>query len=140
APGGGDARVALGRARHRPAHCLGILRRQVARNREESELLRRIHDRQLAALERIGPVRVDLVHHLHDRIAARDEDPLLAIGREAHVVAGQRHRRADRHGLLAGGLHVEAGLALTLGAGPAFGDSAGERHRPGHAARGLGIG
>src|SRR3712207_8614546 len=51
-------------------------------------------------------------HHLDERIVAGDEKSLLAIGREAHVVAVERMGAGDRDRLLAGALHVEAGLAL----------------------------
>ena len=101
---------------HRPADRLRILGAEVARDREEAVLLVRIHDRQLAALQRIALVRIDLAHHRHQRIAARDEQALLAIGREVHVLGVHRGGGGDRDRLFPGALHVEAGLALPLGA------------------------
>ena len=68
------------------------------------------------ALHRVLRVGIDLVHHLDDRVAAGEQDPLLAVGREAHVVVVQHQGLGDRDGLLAGALYVEAGLALALGA------------------------
>ena len=56
----------------------------------------RIHDRQLAALQLVAAVRVDLVDHFDQRIAAGDQDALLAIAREHHVVAGKGMRGGDR--------------------------------------------
>ncbi len=100
---------------HRPAHRLAELRAEIARNREEAVIPRRIQHRQLAALQRVLGVGQDLVHHLQERIAAGDQQPLLAIGRETHVVGGERRRLGDRDRLLAATLHVEAGLALALG-------------------------
>ena len=61
-------------------------------------------------LQLVALVRVDLVHHVDQRIAARDEQALLAIGREMHVVAVERGLGGDGDRLLAGALHVEAGL------------------------------
>ena len=115
-PAGGDPAVALDRARHRPADRLRILGAEIAGDREEALLPVRIHDRQLAAFQLVALVRVDLVHHLDERIIARDQQALLAIGREAHVLRVHRMRGRDRHRLLAQRLHVEAGLALALGA------------------------
>ena len=89
----GDPGVALVAARHRPADRLRELRAEIAGDREEAVRLGRIHDRQLAALQLVAVVRIDLVHHLDQRIAARDQQALLAIGREAHVVAVERDRR-----------------------------------------------
>ena len=66
-----DPGVALHRRRHRPADRLDVLRGEVARDREEAVLARRIHHRQLAALQRIELVRVDLVHHVEHRDSRR---------------------------------------------------------------------
>ena len=128
APGRGDARVALGRAGHRPAHGLRILRRQIARDREEPGFAHRIHDRQLLALQAIRRVRIDLVHHIDHRPATRDQQALLAIGRKAHILIIQREGRRHRNRLLARALHIEAGLALALGAEHALVERADQRH------------
>ena len=88
-----DPAVALDRRGHRPADRLRELRAEIAGDREEAVRLVRIHDRQLAALQLVAFVRIDLVHHLRQRIAARDEQALLAIGREVHVVAVERGLR-----------------------------------------------
>ena len=77
-------------------------------------VLRGVEDRQLTALQRVPLVRVDLAHHLDERIAAGDQQSGLAVGREIHV-AGQKRlaeRAADR--LLAHVLHVEGRLPLPL--------------------------
>ena len=55
-----------------PAAC-GVLRREIAADGEEAVLLGGIHDRKLTALQPVPPVRVDLVDHLDQRIAARDQ-------------------------------------------------------------------
>ena len=109
-----DAAVALDSRAHRPADSLRELRAEIARYGEEAVRLVRIHDRKLAALQLVAFVRIDLVHHLDERIAARDEQALLAIGREVHVVAVERVLRSDGDCLFAGALHVEAGLTLAL--------------------------
>ena len=114
-PAGGDPRVALHRRRHRPADRLDELRGEIARDREEAVLARRIHHRQLAALQRVELVGVDLVHHVEHRIAAGDQQPGLAVGREVHVAGLERHAEGAAHRLLAHVLHVERGLALALG-------------------------
>ena len=102
------------RRRHRPADGLDVLRRQIAGDREEAVLLRGIHDRQLAALQRIGLVGEDLVHHGDHRIAAGDQQAGLPVGREIHVAGRQRLAEGGAHRLLAEMLHVEGGLALAL--------------------------
>ena len=48
-----DLRAAPHRRRHRPPDRLDVLRRQVARDREEPVRLRRVHHRELAALQRV---------------------------------------------------------------------------------------
>src|SRR3569623_1454881 len=138
APGRGDARVALGGRGHRPAHGLRILRREVARDREEARLAHRIHDRQLLDLQPVALVRIDLVHHVDEAPAPRDEQPLLAIGGEAHILVIEREGGGDGDRLLAGALHVEAGLALALGAEHAFVERARQRHRTQHRAQRVG--
>ena len=115
-PPHGDPAVALDRRAHRPAHGLRKLGPEIAGDREEAMLLVRVHDRQLPALQLVARVRVDLAHHLRQRIAARDEQPLLAVRREVHVVALESGRGRRRDRFLAGALHVETGLSLTLGA------------------------
>ena len=134
-----DAAVALDRGGHRPADRLRELGAEIARDREEAVRLVRIHDRQLAALQLVAFVRVDLVHHLDQRIAARDEQALLAIGREVHVVAVQRGGGGDRDRLLAGALHVEAGLSLALGAVHAVVEDADRDHVAQHLAQRVGV-
>ena len=138
-PGRGDAGITLDRARHRPAHRLRRLGGEIATDREEAVLLARIHDRQLAALQLVAPVRIDLVDHLDQGIAALDQDALLAIAGEDHVVARQRHRSGHAGRLLAGALHVEAGLALPLPAEHPLVESAGHGHVAEHRAQRFGI-
>ncbi len=113
-PADGDLRVVLDGRSHRPADGLDVLRRQVPGDGEEAMVLRGVEDRKLTALQRVPLVRVDLAHHLDERIAARDQQSGLAVGREIHV-AGQKglaERAADR--LLAHVLHVEGRLPLPL--------------------------
>ena len=76
----------------------------------------------------VAAVRIDLVHHLDQRIIARDQDALLAVAGKAHIGAVDRHRRGDRGRLLAGAFHVKAGLALALGAEHAVVEGADEHH------------
>ena len=85
-----DPRVALDRGGHRPADGLDVLRAEVAGNREEAVPARRVHDGQLASADRIALVREELAHHVDETVAARDQDSLLAVGREAHVGGLQR--------------------------------------------------
>ncbi len=102
-------------------------------------VVRGVHDRQLAALQRIAAVRIDLAHHLDERIVAGDEQALLAVGREAHVVAVEGVGAGDRDRLLAGAFHVEAGLALALGAVHAVVEDADQHHVAEDPAQGVGI-
>ena len=113
-PAGRDPGVALHRRSHRPADRLDVLRREVARDREEAVLARGIHDRQLPALQRIELVGVDLVHHVEHRIVAGDQQSGLAIGREVHVAGRERLAEGAAHRFLAHMLHVERGLTLAL--------------------------
>jgi hypothetical protein len=106
---------ALDRRRHGPAHGLDELGGQIAGDREEAVLFRRIHDRELATLHRVALVGVDLAHHVDQRVVIGDEQPRLAIGREVHVAGRKRDAEGAAHGLLAGVLHVKRGLALALG-------------------------
>ncbi len=138
-PGRSDPAVALHRAGHRPAHRLRGLRREIAADGEEAVLAARIHDWQLAALQLVALVRVDLVDHLDQRVAALDQDALLAIAGEDHVVPRQRHRGRDAGRLLPGALHVEAGLALPLSAEHALVERARHRHVAEHGAQRIGI-
>ncbi len=104
----------LDRRGHGPADRLDELRRQIAGDREEAVFLGGIHDRQLAALQRVAGVGVNLVHHVDHRIAAGDQQAGLAIGREVHVAGLQRAAEGAAHRLFAHVLHVERGLALPL--------------------------
>ena len=137
-PSRSDPAVAFDRARHRPADRLRGLRGKVAGDREEAVLAARIHDRQLAALQLIALVRVNLVDHLDQRVSACDQNALLAIAREHHVIAGERHRGRDACRLFAGAFHVKAGLALTLTAEHPLIKGADHRHVPEHFAQGVG--
>ena len=128
-PGGRYSVVAgIGRG-HGEADGLRNLRPQIAADGKEPVLPRRIHDRQLAAFDRVRGVGVDLVHHVDQGIAPGDQKPLLAIGGKAHVLAAQdvRLRAGDR--LLPRALHVEAGLALPLRAVHPLVEGAGQDHR-----------
>ena len=110
-----DLGVALDRRRHRPADRLDVLRREVARDGEEAGPLVRVHHRQLAALERIALVAEQLAHQLdHRDVVAREQQALLAVGREVHVAGRERERMRDRDRLLAEALHVERDLLLPL--------------------------
>ena len=134
-PAHGDAAVALDRRAHRPADRLRKLRAEIARNGEEAVRLVGIHDRELAALELVAFVRIDLAHHFNEGIAARDEQSLLTIGGEMHVLAVERGCGGDRDRLLAGGLHVEAGLPLPLRAVHAVVEDAHRDHVAEHLAQ-----
>ena len=138
-PAHADPAVALDRAGHRPADRLRILGAEVARDRKEAVLLVRIHDRQLAALHRVALVRINLAHHRLQRIAASDEQALLAIGREVHVLGVHRGGGGDRNRLFPGALHVEAGLALPLGAIHAIIEDADRLHVLQHLAERIGV-
>ena len=134
-PGRGDAAVALHRAGHRPAHRLRRLRGKVAADGEEAVFAARIHDRQLAALQLVALVRVDLVDHFDQRVTALDQNALLAVAGKDHVIPRQCHRGRDAGRLLARALHVEAGLALPLPAEHAFVECARHRHVAEHLAQ-----
>ena len=102
-------------------------------------LAARIHDRQLAAFELVAFVRIDLVDHFDHRIAAHQQDALLAIAGEDHVIAGQRHSRSNTRRFFAGALHVKAGLALALPAKHALIKRPHHGHMAEHRAQGVGI-
>jgi len=121
-----------------PTACGNCVAR-VAGDGEERIVARRIHDRQLSAFQPVGAVRIDLVDHLHQRTAARNQDALLAVRWKHHVVSGKGKGGANGYPLFADGLHVEAGLALALAAVHAIVERARERHDPQHPAQGLGI-
>ena len=138
-PSGGDAGIAGDRGSHRPAHCLDVLGAEIAGNREEPVLLGRIHDGQLPALQRILRVGIDLVHHLRHRVAARDQQPRLTVGREIHVAVFERHAEGAGDRFLAQMLHVERGLALSLGGEHALIECPQRHHVPETVAQGFGI-
>ena len=114
-PAGGDAGVTLDRRGHGPAHRLDVLGAQVAGDGKEAEVAVGVHHRQLATLERIPGVGQQLADHLVQRRLAGDEDALLAIGGEMHVVRAQGQGLADGDGFLAQALHIEGQLLLPLG-------------------------
>jgi hypothetical protein len=131
--------VALDRRRHRPADRLRKLGGKVARNGEETVRLVRIHDRQLASLELVAFVRIDLAHHLRQRIAAGNEKSLLAIGWEVHVFPVERRCGSDRDRLFARALHVEAGLSLPLRPVHSIVEDANRDHVPEHFPKRVGV-
>ncbi|MNG95734.1 hypothetical protein D3C79_547770 [compost metagenome] len=114
-PGRGDLGIALDRRGHGPADRLHELGRQVAADGEEACFAHRVHDRQLAAFERVALVGQQLADHLDQRHVASHQDALLAIGREAHVGAVQGQGLGAADGFLAQALHVEGHLLLALG-------------------------
>ncbi len=114
-PRRGDLGIALDRRSHGPADRLHELGRQVAADGEEAGLAYRIHDRQLAALERVALVGQQLADHLDQRHVAGHQDALLAVGGEAHVGAVQGQGLAAADGLFTQALHVEGHLLLALG-------------------------
>ena len=107
---------------------LDVLRAEIARNGKEAVPARRIHYRQLPTLDRVVLVRQQLAHHVHEAVAARDQDALLAIGGKAHVVRFERQRLADADRLLAQALHVERQFLLPLGDLHAGVEDAGPQH------------
>jgi hypothetical protein len=106
---------------------------------QECAFARRIHDRQLTPFQPVGLVRINLVHHVDEGPAARDEDALLAITGKTHVIALQREGRGHGDRFLAGRLHVKARLALTLGTEHAFVKRTGQRHRAEQRAQSIGV-
>ena len=113
-PGGGDLGVALVGRGHGPAHRLAELGGDVARQGEEAERLAGVEHRQLAALQGVGLIGVDLIGHVDEGIAPPDQHALLAIGGEAHVVGAQHQLGRRGYGLFPGALDVERGLALAV--------------------------
>ncbi len=138
-PGGGDLVVTLIGRGHRPADGLAELGAQIAGNGEESERLAGIHAGQLAALQRVGPVRIDLAHHLEQGIAARDQQALLPIGGKAHVLAIQSARLGDRHRFFTPAFDIERDLALALHPVHALVIGAGQHHVLQPSPQGVGI-
>src|SRR5205085_10214489 len=59
-----------------------------------------------------------------------DQEALLAVGGEHHVVRGERHGLGDADRLLAGAFHVERDLALALLPIHAVVISPSQHHRP----------
>jgi hypothetical protein len=113
-PADRDPGVALHRRRHCPADRLDELGGEIARDRKEAVLARRIEHRQLAALHRVELVGIDLAHHVEHRIAAGDQQPGLTVGREVHVAGLERLAEGAAHRFLPHVLHVERRLALAL--------------------------
>ena len=107
-------RVARDRRGHRPADGLRILGAEIAGHGEETGFFGRIESGELTSLQPVLLVREDLAHHVDQRPAGRDEQPLLAVGRKAHVAGLERlaMRAGDR--LLAEACDVERRLALAL--------------------------
>ena len=60
-------------------------------------------------------VGVDLIDHVEQRVAGSDQEALLTIRGEAHVVGSQRAALGTRHRFLAERLHVERRVALAVG-------------------------
>src|SRR3546814_9342267 len=75
----GNSGIPLGSACHGRTHSLRILRGQIPGDREETGFLAGIHDRQLLALQSIGTIGVDLVHHVDERPYPRNQQTLLPI-------------------------------------------------------------
>ena len=109
-----DLVVVLVGRRHRPADGVAEAATDIARERVEAVVARRIKNGQLAALQRILRVRIDLVDHVGDRILPRDQPALDAVGGETHVAWPQHHGLCNADRLLAGRFHEEAGLALSV--------------------------
>ncbi len=82
----------------------------------------------MPSLQRVVLVGEDLVHHVDDRIARRDQQPLLAIRREVHVAGSKRPLLGTGDSLLTERLHVERHLALPVGAQHAGIEVAHEHH------------
>ena len=127
-PTRGDVILALDRRRHRPADRLRKLGREIARDRKNVPLPRVIHHRQLTPLAHVPGVRQQLVHHVDQRHAARDVQPLIAIRREQHVAGTQRHARRHGDGLLTERTDVERDLSRALRALHAFVEDARQQH------------
>ena len=101
---------------------------------------RRVHHRHLAAEDRVALVGEELAHHVDEAVAARDQDALLAVGREAHVGRIERQRLADADRLLAEALHVERQLLLPLRGQHAPVEDARRQHRAQAGQQQVGIG
>ncbi len=127
-PGCGDMVLALDRRCHRPANRLRELRRQVTRDGEHVAGLAVIHDRQLPALAHVACVGQALAHHVDELDAAIQEQPLVAVRREAHVPGTQRHALRDRHGLFAARLHVKRNSSLPLDCPHPIVEGTGQHH------------
>ncbi|CAB5392102.1 unnamed protein product [Rhizophagus irregularis] len=97
--------------------------------RVEAIIARREQDRQLTSLQGVFLVREDLVDHVDHGVAARHQPPHHTIGWKAHVVAPEHHRLCDADRLLAGRLHVEAGLALAMRSEHSVVERTGQQHR-----------
>ena len=65
-------------------------------------LARRVHHRQLTAVQAVALVGVDLAHHVDERPVAGNQPALLPVGREEHVAVAQLERLADGDRLLTG--------------------------------------
>jgi hypothetical protein len=113
---------------HRPAHGLRHLRRKIARHREISEFRIGIVQRHLHAVLLVAGIAIGLVHHIDDRTAAGDQEPLLAVGGEAHIVVAEREGVRDGNGLFAQATQEERRLALALGAEHAVFEDAVDDH------------
>ncbi len=122
--------VVTDRRRHRPAHGLHELGSQVARDAEKAFPPGGVEDGELAPEHRVAAVREHLVHHVDQGISRRHEQPLLPVGREAHVARSERSPVRARDSFLSQALHVERRLALAMGSKHGGVESPDDRHVP----------
>src|SRR6185312_9398799 len=127
-PGRGDVSLALDGRRHCPAPRLWKLGSEVAGDREDVARARVIHDGHLPPAARVTGIRQTLPHEVDEAAPADDEEPLIAVRREKHVARLQRHPLRNRHGFLAGRLHIEGNPPLTLHALHAVIEETREQH------------
>src|SRR3546814_14207599 len=117
--------IPLGSACHGPTHSLRILRGQITGDREETGFLAGIHDRQLLAVQSIGTIGVDLVHHVDERPSQRNKKTLLPKAWKTHLGEMKGIGSGQRDGILDSAYHVKTGFALPLRQKP----STTEEHR-----------
>src|SRR5690606_18809526 len=126
--GQGDGLPALEGRGHGPADGVAEPAADIARERIEAVVARRIEDGELAPLEGVLLVGEDLVTQVDERIVPRHQPAQHPIGGEAHVVAVEEEGLGGAERLLARRLQVEARLAVAGGPEEALGEGWGQGH------------
>ena len=127
-PSGGYGVLPADGGGHGPADRLGKLGGQIARNGEDVAPRPVVHHRHLPPLAHVLGVGEALAHQLRGAAAARQVQPLVAVGGKQHIPRSQPHGGPHGHRLLSLGLHIEGYSALPLHSQHVLVKGAGDRH------------